>query len=94
MTMSARAVRIAAGAAAVALAATTVSAAVALAATTASATKPKPGFRPAIERYEAAAPAVGDPMPDLAVYDAQGEPIDLGELLRENYTVLVLGCLT
>ena len=46
------------------------------------------------QRFEEAAPAIGEPMPDLTVYDAEGEALRLRELLRDHYTVLVLGCLT
>ncbi len=45
-------------------------------------------------RFEATAPAVGEPLPDLAVYDAAGKELRLGELLQGHYTVIVLGCLT
>ncbi len=45
-------------------------------------------------RFEAAAPAIGAPLPDLRVYDAGGEKRQLRELLQGHYTVLVLGCLT
>ena len=45
-------------------------------------------------RFEATAPAVGEPLPDVAVYDAGGEERRLGELLQGHYTVIVLGCLT
>ncbi len=48
----------------------------------------------AIRRFDATAPAVGEPLPDLAVYDAAGEERRLGELLQGHYTVIVLGCLT
>ena len=48
----------------------------------------------AIRRFEATAPAVGEPLPDLAVYDAGGEKRRLGQLLQGHYTVIVLGCLT
>ncbi len=48
----------------------------------------------AIRRFEATAPAVGEPLPDLVVYDAGGEERRLGELLQGHYTVIVLGCLT
>lgn len=36
---------------------------------------------------------VGAPLPDLAVYDAEGRPFQLGQL-KGRYTVLVFGCLT
>ncbi len=45
----------------------------------------------AIRRFEATAPAVGERLPDLAVYDAGGEEQRLGELLQGHYTVIVLG---
>ncbi len=48
----------------------------------------------AIRRFEATAPAVGEPLPDLAVYDAAGEELRLSELLQGHYTIIVLGCLT
>ena len=48
----------------------------------------------ATRRFEATAPAVGEPLPDLSVYDAGGKQRRLGELLQGHYTVIVLGCLT
>ncbi len=48
----------------------------------------------AVGRFEATAPAVGEPLPDLAIYDARGKERRLGELLQGHYTVIVLGCLT
>ena len=45
-------------------------------------------------RFDATAPAVGKPLPDLAVYDSGGKKLRLGELLHGHYTVIVLGCLT
>ncbi len=48
----------------------------------------------ASRRFEATAPAVGEPLPDLTVYDAGGKEQRLGELLQGHYTVIVLGCLT
>jgi len=48
----------------------------------------------AIHRFEATAPAVGEQLPDLIVYNAGGEPRRLRELLQGHYTVIVLGCLT
>ncbi len=45
-------------------------------------------------RFETSAPGIGEPMPDLVVYDAGGKELRLRELLRDHYTVLVLGCLT
>ena len=40
------------------------------------------------------APKIGDRLPDLAIADDQGNPVNIRELAREHYTVLVLGCLT
>ena len=38
-------------------------------------------------------PAVGEKLPDLTVYDANGKPFRLSRL-KGSYTVLVFGCLT
>ncbi len=48
----------------------------------------------ATRRFEATAPAVGEALPDLTLYDAGGKGLRLGELLQGHYTVIVLGCLT
>ena len=45
-------------------------------------------------RFEAAAPDIGEPMPELTVYDRDGKTLALSELLQGHYTVIVLGCLT
>ena len=47
-----------------------------------------------IRTFEANAPAIGAPMPDLPVYDRDGREARLPELLDGRLTVLVLGCLT
>ncbi len=47
-----------------------------------------------VQRFLAAAPDVGEPLPDLTIVDASGDPVNLREVAREHYTVLVLGCLT
>ena len=44
--------------------------------------------------FEAVAPDVGEPMPDVLVYDDEGMPHRLPELLSGHYTVIILGCLT
>jgi len=44
--------------------------------------------------FERNAPAVGDRLPNLPVYDREGQQHRLTTLLRGRYTVLVLGCLT
>jgi hypothetical protein len=46
------------------------------------------------DRFVEAAPGVGQPPPDVVVYDADGNEQKLRELLRGRYSVLVLGCLT
>ena len=48
----------------------------------------------ATSRFEATAPAVGEALPDLLLYDAAGEQRQLNELLQGHYTIIVLGCLT
>lgn len=40
------------------------------------------------------APGIGDPPPDVTIFDRDGNPVVLRDLTRENYSVLVLGCLT
>ena len=49
---------------------------------------------PVMPQFEADAPKVGEPLPDIAIYDDLGNPVNLRELASENYKVLVLGCLT
>ena len=44
--------------------------------------------------FEAVAPAIGEPMPDVVVYDDEGAPHRLPDLLRGHYSVIILGCLT
>ena len=44
--------------------------------------------------FEEEAPKVGEPLPDVLVYDDEGNPHRLPELLGEHYSVLILGCLT
>ena len=39
-------------------------------------------------------PAVGELMPNLAVYDRDGQESRLPALLNGRFTVLILGCLT
>jgi hypothetical protein len=47
-----------------------------------------------MERFEASAPQVGEPLPGIIVHDDLGNPVNIRELADENYKVLVLGCLT
>lgn len=43
--------------------------------------------------FQGSGPAVGQSLPDLTVYDAQGKEFQLSSL-KGNYSVLVFGCLT
>ena len=44
--------------------------------------------------FEARAPAIGELIPDLPVYDGDGQESRLPALLDGRFTVLILGCLT
>lgn len=56
--------------------------------------KPEETPRQAVVRqFERTAPAIGEPLPQVELYDARGKPVRLAEL-RGSYTVLVFGCLT
>ena len=44
-------------------------------------------------RFEIA-PDIGEAPPDVEVVDRNGNPVSIRDITRENYTVLVLGCLT
>ena len=46
-----------------------------------------------MERFNVA-PEIGEELPDLTIFDDQGNPVNVRELAKENYKVLVLGCLT
>jgi hypothetical protein len=50
-------------------------------------------YAPATTRIEVA-PDVGEQIPDVSVVDRNGDPVNLRDMTREHYTVLVLGCLT
>ena len=39
-------------------------------------------------------PKVGDRVPDLAIVDDQGNPANIRDITRGQYTVMTLGCLT
>ncbi len=45
------------------------------------------------EEFAKAKPAVGDPLPELVVYDPDGKEVKTASL-RGHYTVLTFGCLT
>ena len=50
--------------------------------------------QPVTRHFDRNAPAIGDAMPDVVVYDQDGEELPLRDLLSEHYSVLILGCLT
>lgn len=50
--------------------------------------------QPITRDFERQAPAPGELMPEAIVYDRDGAELRLRELLQEQYTVLILGCLT
>jgi cytochrome oxidase Cu insertion factor (SCO1/SenC/PrrC family) len=45
------------------------------------------------EDFSKAQPAIGDPLPDLTVYDPAGKEVKTSSL-KGHFTVLVFGCLT
>jgi hypothetical protein len=45
------------------------------------------------QRFNRAAPQIGDSLPSLTVFDADGNDVPLDNL-RGSYTVLTFGCLT
>ena len=47
-----------------------------------------------IRNFEERAPAVGEPMPNLPVFDRDGQEFRFPALVDGRYTVLILGCLT
>jgi hypothetical protein len=52
------------------------------------------GGRPVMALFEELAPQIGERLPDLTIVDAAGNAVNIRDLPGENYTVLVLGCLT
>ncbi len=50
---------------------------------------------PLVAQFLATAPELGEPPPDVTIFDDQGHPVNLRELTRRgHYTVLTFGCLT
>ncbi len=47
-----------------------------------------------IDRFDAAAPEIGEPLQDLTIVDDQGNPVNIRDIASEQYSVFVLGCLT
>lgn len=52
------------------------------------------GLKALAERFEAAAPEIGEPVPDLSVYDADGKRVAFRDLVEGHFSVVVFGCLT
>ncbi len=52
------------------------------------------GLQALKERFEAAAPDIGERVPNVSVYTASGEKVRFRNLVRGHYSVVVLGCLT
>ncbi len=50
--------------------------------------------QPISRNFDRNAPAIGDALPDVVVYDRDGEELRLRGLLSGHYSVLILGCLT
>ena len=54
-----------------------------------------PGLPPLEARFDESAPAIGERLPDLTIFDDQGSRVDMRELpVPGRYTVLTVGCLT
>jgi hypothetical protein len=47
-----------------------------------------------IPRFIEVGPKVGEQMPDVTIVDDMGMPVNIREITKGNYSVLVLGCLT
>ncbi len=47
-----------------------------------------------IDRFDAAAPQIGERVQNVTIVDDLGNPVNLREIATEQYTVIVLGCLT
>ena len=45
------------------------------------------------QRFDSKGPAVGEKLPDVSAYTADGRKFSLSDV-KEQYTVLVFGCLT
>lgn len=51
------------------------------------------GRRPSGGRFDLRGPEVGTALPDIQLYDEQGEQISLASI-KGSYSVIVFGCLT
>jgi len=45
-------------------------------------------------RFLESGPKVGEQLPDLTIFDDMGTPVNIRDITKGNYSVLVLGCLT
>ena len=52
------------------------------------------GLQALAERFEATSPKLGERVPNVPVYTASGEKVRFRNLVRDHYSVVVLGCLT
>lgn len=50
-------------------------------------------YKPSPEDFVTSKPAVGDPFPQVTIYDPDGQPFETGGL-KGQYTLITLGCLT
>ena len=55
--------------------------------------KPVSAAQQVNNRFDAAAPKLGETLPAIKGYDAEGREVNL-QSLKGNYTVVVFGCLT
>lgn len=54
-----------------------------------------PGLPPLEDRFDTSAPTIGERLPDLTIFDDQGNRVNMRELpVPGRYTVLTVGCLT
>ncbi len=60
--------------------------------------QPPPDVAAAIQavndRFDAAAPEIGEPLHDLTIVGDEGNPVNIREIATGQYSVFVLGCLT
>ena len=47
-----------------------------------------------IPKFIELGPKVGEQLPDITIVDDMGSPVNIREITKGNYSVLVLGCLT
>ena len=47
-----------------------------------------------IPKFVENGPKVGEQLPDLTIFDDMGTPVNIRDITKGSYSVLVLGCLT